>query len=321
MRSRIVPMSSRSLRWAALVLPAVLTLAFAAPAAALPAAGGEADATADWEMLSIPSAPVTDPVLAQQIALLPLGPPNTVIASGTANLPESLGGPIVRGFTELSGAGPNLHGGGTLGATSHARLVTWYEANGTGPIDIDVDVHIDGELAGGNFFTDALGNVTSAVSFTAILHTDSSSITLFDADALFDIAASQQFTVLTATGDWSAADFFNAGPTGGFFSQSRTVDVDDANENVVVLDPGDRFAIELILDTEAFGFAAFEVAARADFDSTGGIAVRTDAPGASLVQVVVPEPTSLVLGLTGIAALAGTRRRRSGTIPRHSAPS
>ncbi len=318
MRSRIVPTPSRSRRSAALVLPAVLVLAFSAPAAALPSAGGEADATADWEMLSIASAPVTDPALAQQIALLPLGPPNTIIASGTANVSESLGGPIVRGFTELSGAGPNQHGGGPLGATSRARLVTWYEANGTGPIDIDVNVHIDGELAGGNFFTDALGNVTSAVSFAAILHTDSASITLFDAEALFDIAASQQFTVLAATGDWSPADFANPGPLGGFFSQSRTVDLDDANENVVVLDPGDRFAIELILDTEIFAVGAFEAAARANFDSTGGISVRTDAPGASLVQVGVPEPTSLALGLTGSMALVGVSRRRSEPSARRS---
>ena len=312
MQSRTVSTPSRSHRSVAALVPAALTLAFVAPAAALPAARGEADATATWEMLSIPSQLVTDPALAQQIALLPLGPPNTVIASGTANVPESLGGPVVRGFTELSGAGPNLHGGGSLGATSHARLVTWYEVDGTGPVDVDVAVRIDGELAGGNFFTDALGNVTSAVSFVAILHTDSASLTLFDAHAMLDVAASEQFTVLTTTGDWGASDFADPGGFDGFLNDFRTVDLEDANENVVVLDPGDRFAIELVLDTEIFAVGAFEAAARADFDSTGGISVATDAPGASLVQVAVPEPGRLALGAVGLATLAIVRRRSPG---------
>jgi hypothetical protein len=318
MHFRTLPTPIRVIRLAILAGPVLVTLALAPRVAALPAPGGEADATANWETVSIPSLLVTDPVLAQQIALVPLGGFNNVIASGTANVPESLGGPIVRGFTELSGAGPNQQGGGTLGATSHARLVTWYQANGTGPIDIDVDVHIDGELAGGNYFTDALGNVTSAVSFAAILHTDTASILLFDADALLDVAATQAFTVLTASGDWSPSDFSSPSGVDGFLNQFRTVDLDDANENVVILDPGDRFAIELILDTALFAVGAFEAAARAGFDSTGGIAVRTDAPGASLVQVVVPEPTSLLLSVTGLLALVGVRRRRSGPPARRS---
>ena len=196
--------------------------------------------------------------------------------------------------------------------------MTWYEVDGTGPVDVDVVVRIDGELAGGNFFTDALGNVTSAVSFTAILHTDSASITLFEADAMLDVAASEQSTVLTATGDWSAAEFADPGGLDGLLNQFRTVDLEDTNENVVVLDPGDRFAIELVLDTEIFAGGAFEVAARADFDSTEGISVATDAPGASLVQVAVPEPGRLALGATGLATLASMRRRSPAPIDRSS---
>lgn len=59
MQSRTVSTLSPSHRSVAALLPAALALAFVAPAAALPAAGGEADATASWEMLSIPSELVT----------------------------------------------------------------------------------------------------------------------------------------------------------------------------------------------------------------------------------------------------------------------
>jgi len=135
-------------------------------------------------------------------------------------------------------------------------------------------------------------------------------MSLFTGDALFDIVADDAGSTLTLAGDWTATDFSSFVP-GSFFNQGQSVNLNDANENVVTLNPGDQFAIELILNTAVYAEGAFEAVARANFDSTGGFTVSTDAPGASFVQVDVPESTILTQSVIGLLALSYWRRRRA----------
>ena len=277
----------------------VLALSAARLAEALPLPLNEADATAKWETVVIPSLPVTDAAFAQQYAIVPLNPTlNLALSTGTALSSEALGGPLVRGFSEISGVAPNTHGGGDLAATSHARMITQYEVTGTGPVDLDIDVHIDGDLAGGNYFTDALGNVTSGVVFAALLHTEGGTTSLFMGDALLDVAATTSLSMLTTGGDWMPSNFTSFNP-GDFNNQGRRIDITDQNENAAILNPGDKFAIELLLDTSVYAAGAFETAARSDFDSTGAISVSTDAPGGGFSQIAVPEPSTMATLLLG----------------------
>lgn len=288
------------------ILAAVL-IAATASYAALPDAGAEADATAKWETIQIPSELVTSSAIAQQTATIPLSG-DFSLATGTAVLPEGLGGPIVRGYTEVLGAFPNSQGGGSMEATSHARVMSHFEATGTGPIDLDVEIHISGSLEGGNYFSGSLGNVTSHAIFQATLHTENNSFPLFFGDAFFDASANAASSILTTSGDWSTSDFTVFDP-GNFNNQGRIVNLNDPNEDVVILNPGDRFAIELLLNTDVFASGPFEAAARADFDSTGAIALSTDAQGATFVQLAVPEPTSFACLLLG-AGVGFTLLRR-----------
>lgn len=282
--------------------------AMLAPSAvAIPLPTTEADATAKWETIVIPSLPVTHPTLAQQTAIIPLGSTfDTALSVGTALLPESLFGPAVRGFSEVAGVSPNSQGGGTLEGSSHARLVANYVVTGTGPVDLDIDVVIDGSLEAGNYATDTLGSVTSGVEFEAYLHTDAGVVPLFVADAVFDVAATSGFSVLNTAGDWTPGDFTAFSPS-DFFNQERRINLVDTNENAAILNPGDRFAIELVLNTDVYVAGAFELAARSDFDSTGAFTLSTDTAGGGFVQVVVPEPSTV--GLLACCAIAWPLRR------------
>lgn len=201
-------------------------------------------------------------------------------------------------------------------ARADAHWIGQFQTQGTNPgspIDIDLDLRIDGTLVYSNNNTNVgPGDLLSSVTLRLILHDlVSGAASVFDGAAELSSISRMVDPVLTRSGDWAGSSRdgdFNTPSCSPFSCQV------DVNASIVVNDAllvgfGSVFGVEVQLISLAFQSQGQETGASSDFANTASVSLSTDAPGVSFA--LVPEPgTGLLLGL-GLMLLGAVRSRRS----------
>ncbi len=282
----------------------VLFLFWEGPAwGALPAQIATAEAEARYQDFFDPGTPASDPVSA--IASASTGPDNgdSTTAHAEAAVPAELGGPAVKAYSGFSGASPAPDPmDPTLNGRSQASVITHFIVEGgDGPVDVDLQLAIHGFLQAGNFFS-GQPDVSARVELFVQTHLPdgTASQAFFGTAELTDRAGSPGD--LTVVGGWALSDWVNV-------EGDETIDIARDVADVLTLFDGDVFAVEMTLLTEVHAAGPFEAFAQADFSNTVGLATGTSTPGATIRQLVVPEPAGLgMLGFAGLLVMLRARR-------------
>ncbi len=198
-------------------------------------------------------------------------------------------------------------------ATANARWVAHVQTGGSDPltpIDIDLDLSVDGTLSYFNNNTNVgLDDLLSSVTFRLTLHDMvSGALSVFDGSADLTGISRTEPPILVRSGDWADAtrdgDFSeqSCSPFSCEFSVNALIRVDDA----LTVGFGDVFAVEVELGTKAFQAQGRETGAASDFANTASVNLSTDTPG--ITFTLVPEPTSgLLVGLIALFFMAAVR--------------
>jgi hypothetical protein len=302
----------------------VLLLAAAARAVPVPNPIAEADATARYQDAGVGSAPVFARPFADQLAIAAgPGPGNFAISNGTGVLSDPDFGASVDGFAEIRGAGsfPSPIDR-TVEATSYARILTkWEVAPGpTGPVDVDLDLALHGAFEVGNFFSNDGRDVFAQVRYSARVYDDEGSELVFE--GWISAAGAFRNDGIFPAFDFDASVVTPATPLGGLSTSRWVVDYAGRLEDVLTLEVGDSFAVEIVLTTSVRAAGPFEMHALADFENTGVFALASGTPGASFTAVPVPEPDTAALVAAALLLLAASgSRTRPVSAPASSGPS
>ena len=297
-------------------MPSILTtlfttlsflLAFAPMALAipLPTVGAHADARA--------MTPGDDAGTVTDNGAITASATNSASGSGVADAfsQATVGGNLRSSSSVSSASGSSLDSD----ARADAHWIGQYQTQGTnpgGPIDIDLNLSIDGTLGYFNNNTNVgPGDLLSSVSVRLILHDIVSGATsVFDGAA--EMSSISRFVPpdFNRSGSWadSARDGdFTVQNCGGPFSCQVDVAASIVVDDALLVGFGSVFGVEVQLISHAFQAQGQETQASSDFANTASVSLSTDTPGVSFA--LVPEPGSgLLLGL-GLTLLAGVRRR------------
>lgn len=198
-------------------------------------------------------------------------------------------------------------------ATANARWVAHVQTGGSdplSPIDIDLDLSVDGTLTYSNNNTNVeLNDLLSSVTFRMTLHDMASgAISVFDGSADLTGISRTDSPILVRSGDWADGardgDFIeqDCSPFSCEFDVNALIRVDDA----LTVGFGEVFAVEVELGTKAFQAQGRETGAVSDFANSASVSLSTDTPG--ITFTLVPEPTSAMLLVLGAIFALGTGR-------------
>ena len=286
----------------------------------------EADATARYQDHAVPSAPVVSAggVFADQLAIAAgPSPGNFAISNGTGVISDPLFGPSVDGFAQIQGAGsyPGVSDR-TVEATSYALSRTvWEVAPGpTGAVDVDLDLALHGAFEVANFFSNDSRDVFAQIRFEAHVRDETGARQVFEGW----ITAGGAFRadrIDTAFG-FDDSIVTQVAPLGGLSTSRWVIAYAETLDDVLTLEVGDRFAIEIELSAAVRAAGPFEMHALADFENTGVFALASGTPGASFTAVPVPEPDTAALVAAALLLLAASgSRTRPVSAPASSGPS
>ncbi|MEQ9059932.1 MAG: hypothetical protein RLW61_11005 [Gammaproteobacteria bacterium] len=224
------------------------------------------------------------------------------IARARANLPGTIGS-----YSHAGGYTPSFDPPSAVTATAQARTLTQWVVTSSDPnvtsVGIDVLAFFDGTLLTYDAAGVAPGDLTASITAAMRADTLSGQLYGFEAEATLDSELG-----LSASANWSG-DFLSGSSGFGSVRQS-TVDYDAFFDDAFVVNVGETFSWEVVLDTAAYAAGPFELWAVADFYNTAGFELSVDTPGVTLSQVVVPVPPALPL-LAGATGLLALRRRRA----------
>ena len=284
-----------------------------AGAVALPDAGAEAAANA-----SAPGAsPASDSDSSATTASATATANGDDFAEGTA---QSTVGGSARSNSQTSGASSSSPSNADASASWVAQLVTAGTDPG-GQVDIDLALSVDGVLT---YFNNNSGagpdGIRSSVGVILRVHDESGAVTAFSGTAKLATVTNNTPPALTRTGDWAPAsrdgDFSTPGC--GTFSCQYDVSAIISFNDAVLVDFGSAFAVELVIDTDAFIFSGNEVESGADFFNTASVSVTTDTAGVTIESAPsAPAPVPVLPLWTGLAlaglvlVVAGRRMTRS----------
>jgi hypothetical protein len=234
---------------------------------------------------------------------------------------QSTTGGNVRSRSEAGGASGNSAPSDAFGrAAWYSDLVTTGVDPG-GPIDIDLDLAIDGSLLYSNNNSGAsLDDIRSSVRMQITVHGTGGSQSPFDGTAKLATSTNDSPPVLTRMGSWSDSgrdgDFTVVGCTR--FSCQIDVDATISLPDTLSVDFGESFAVEVQFITTAHIFRGGEVSAEADFFNTGSVTLSTDTPGVTIeaapdLPTPVPAfggPALITISLLLMASAAIAQRNR-----------
>lgn len=230
------------------------------------------------------------------------------IARGRAALPGTLGS-----YSHAGGFSPGFGAGaGPVSATTSSQSLTHWVATSIDPsvttVAIDVLAFFDGTMATGDFAGVGPGDLSARVDAQLSAFTDGGS--------LYDLALNAALdgsTGLTASAGWAGSVTSGINTFGNV--RQATIDYTEFFEDAFVVNIGEVFAWDVMLDTSAFATGPFELWAISDFFNTGGFDLSVNTAGITLIQVSggspppVPEPGMLLLLLIGLLALRWVSRR------------
>lgn len=240
------------------------------------------------------------------IGSLSVAPQNSVdtfdaaIARGRASLPGTIGS-----YSHAGGFSPSFGTGtGPVTASADTSSLTRWMATSTDPnitsVAIDVLVFFDGTLLTADFAGAGPGQLFSSVN---------TRLSSFSANGgLYDLNLSAQLDSaggLTADSGWSGDFEFGSSQSGNV--NQATLNYNQFFNDAFVVNIGEAFSWEVVLNTNAYAEGPFELWAIADFFNTGGFALSVNTPGITLAQVPVPLPLSLPLFGAGLLMMVYKR--------------
>ncbi len=215
----------------------------------------------------------------------------------------------LRSRSVASGAsGPNGPSDADARAAWYSDLTTT-DTDPGGPIDLDLDVTIDGTLT---YFQNNVGpsadDIRSSVRLEVTLVSGSTVLNPFDGTTELTSVSGSVPPALNRSGSWAdpARDpDFTVVSCSAFSCQvdvSTTVSIEDT----ISVGFGQPFSLEVQFRTDAFIWNGEETEATADFLNTANVVISTDTPDVTIAAA--PDPPSPVPALspTGLGALIGT---------------
>ena len=306
---------------AAILAGAITMTAAAGPAAAIIVTAPGAEATASASSAPNDSGTVTDQgnpsAAASNLAVNDRPFPDEASSEARATVAGPVGS---RSFAE-GASGSGLASQASATAAWAAQFITSGTSPGSGSVDIDFNVSIDGSLFVQNNNGGAgLDDVLAAVGVTLSATGSSGTTEVFNGSAKLATVTNVDPAVLTRSGDWAdgARDGdFDMG-TCSRFRCTVNVTAGFNLDDTFLVDFGEVFRVDLMLSTDAFIFAGREVGAEADFFNTVDVSLSTSTVGVTVAQATgepmdVPEPGTLALmgnGLIGLLLLHRRSRRR-----------
>ena len=297
-----------------------LTLGATPEAWALPAIGASADVSAQWGSLPVVMNSATDPLVAQPADAVRLDPltnapgtdPRDMVAGAWARASASAfpapGEKSLHSASFVNEAGPA--GSLSMQAVSTASVVTQWVVTTDGSVastsaPLAATLGFDGYLFGINGIywlttVDATMNVYLNVAMS----------TVFEGGGQYarDINISQD-RILTTSGGFLGE--FQTSRHAGVPLNGAWIDFNQSFDDLFVVNVGDVFLVELILETRAQGLITDgETLANANFYDSGNFQLSLgDLPGLTLTQIPVPEAEINVMLAIGLGLMGWTGRR------------
>jgi len=221
--------------------------------------------------------------------------------------------------TVLGAVGARAYAGGASGSNTPSDAfgrAAWYsDLVTTGvdpgvPVDIDLELSIEGKLVyANNNGGPGPDDVRSSIRMEITVYDTRGPRNPFDGTAKLASQTNSTPAILVRTGDW-----LDPGRDGDFTIVECTrftcqVDVDTrlSLPDVLDLDFGEPFAVEVNFIAQAHVFEGREVEAEADFLNTGMLTLATDTPGVGIqpIPTAAPVPGFGAVGLALLVILVG----------------
>lgn len=223
-------------------------------------------------------------------------------------LAEATLGGAVRASSQAGGAGGTA---GPMLAESRAGWTATYQVDGTGTLDIDLLVQLDGFLETGN--NNSGSSIQASVGLDISIGTVGSNASIYSGFASLS-EPSVGLAMLETEGDF-AGEGTNNHAACDIFGTCYIFDVAQSVDDVLELAPNERFSVTVEMFTAADAPGGFESVATANFFNTLNINLSSDNPSASirLVPNPVPLPPMLVPFVAAVVLLRSRKIRATGT--------
>lgn len=298
-----------------------LTLGATPEARALPAIGASADVSAQWGSFPVVMDSATDPLVAQAdaVRLDPLNnapgtDPRDMSAGAWARASASAfpapGEKSLHSASFVNEAGPLDDPPKAMEAVSTARVVTQWVVTTDGSFastsaPVAATLGFDGYLFGVNG-----QNWLATVEATMNIYLDDVMSTVFQGGGQYarDTSLSND-RILTTSGGFLGE--FQTSRHDGVPANGAWLDFNQSFDDLFVVNVGDVFLVELILQTRAQGLiTSGEALANSNFYDSGNFLLSLgDLQGLTLTQIPVPEPGVSIMMAIGLGLMGWAGRR------------